>query len=93
MTLRPSLKAPAHAIAPPTAALDPDTAIRLATAAGRQVSGNLFRWLVELNGIDQPDKASDIDDAQGDGPPWSDEPGPYDVPADLPASVDEPADS
>lgn len=70
MTLRPTLNISSTPLAP----IDSITASRLAHAASREVSGNLFRLLVDLSSTDQASPSSpDHDDAAALGPPWDDD--------------------
>ena len=67
MTLRPSLPTPSPVAEP----IDPITASRLAHAASREVSGNLFRLLVDLSSNAQSDPAQlSHKDSSDPGPPW-----------------------
>lgn len=67
MTLRPALNIPETPLKP----IDPITASRLAHAASREVSGNLFRLLVDLSSTDQASQSPPAhDDGANLGPPW-----------------------
>lgn len=71
MALRSTSTTPATTAAP----FDPDTAHRLAIAASRKVSGNLFSLLLEMS---VPEQAADVppvgDDDDHQGPPWDEDP-------------------
>lgn len=70
MTLRPTLNIPSTPLKP----IDPITASRLAHAASREVSGNLFRLLVDLSSTDQASQSPPShEDGATLGPPWDDD--------------------
>lgn len=70
MTLRPALNIPSTPLTP----IDPITASRLAHAASREVSGNLFRLLADLSSTDQASQSPPSHDDGADlGPPWDDD--------------------
>lgn len=69
MPHRPTLNTPSTPLAP----IDPITASRLAHAASREVSGNLFRLLVDLSSTDQASQSSPGHDDAALGPPWDDD--------------------